>query len=210
MAGHEHDPIRTASAVAWSDVATAESSLVARCVVGDDDACRELVDTHQPMVFQLAHVLLGDREEALDLSQEVFLRVFRTLGSFRGDASLRTWIYRIAINQARNRRRWWARKGRAVQVSLDEAYAATNGEPMAPPAEGAEVRFERQQLVDRMRRAIATLPFDLRTVLILRELHGMRYQEIAFSLGVTVGAVKSRLARARAALRRALKEVRPC
>lgn len=210
MADHEHDRIRTASAVAWSDVATGESSLVARCLAGDDDACRELVDTHQPMVFQLAHVLLGDREEALDLSQEVFLRVFRTLGSFRGDASLRTWIYRIVINQARNRRRWWARKGRAVQVSLDEACAATNGEPAAPRTAGADARLEQQRLADRMRRAIATLPFDQRTVLILREVHGMRYQEIAFSLGVTVGAVKSRLARARAALRRALREVRPC
>ena len=202
--------MRTTAAVEWSPVATTESSLVERCIAGDDEACRELVETHQAMVFRLACALLGDREEALDLSQDVFLRVFRTLRTFRGDAALRTWIYRITINQARNRRRWWARCGRAAQVSLDEACAGTNGEPVAPNESSADVRLERRRLAHRMRAAIATLPFDQRTAVILRELHGMRYQEIAFSLGVTVGAVKSRLARGRAALRRALKEVWPC
>ena len=202
--------MRTTSAVEWSQVATAESSLVARCVSGDEDACRELVETHQAMVFRLACALLGDREEALDLSQEVFLHVFRTLRSFRGEAVRRTWIYRITINQARNRQRWWARRGRASQVPLDEAYADTNGEPAAPDGSSADVRLERRRLANRMRAAIATLPFDQRTAVILRELNGMRYQEIACSLGVTVGAVKSRLARGRAALRYALKEVRPC
>ncbi len=201
--------MRTTSAVEWSHVATPESLLVERCIAGDDNACAELVETHQAMVFQLACSLLGDREEALDLSQDVFLRVFRTLATFRGDAALRTWIYRITVNQARNRRRWWARRGRVSQVSL-EAYTDINGEPAAPDGACADVRLERQRLADRMRSAIATLPFDQRTAVILREMHGMRYQDIAFSLGVTVGAVKSRLARGRVALRRALKEVRPC
>ena len=72
------------------------------------------------MVYSLALHLLGDRDEALDLSQEVFLRVFRTLSSFRGQSALRTWIYRIVINQARNRQRWWRRRHRSSQVSLDE------------------------------------------------------------------------------------------
>lgn len=207
---NEDERMRTTSAVEWSGITTAESLLVERCVAGDDEACSELVETHQAMVFQLACALLGDREEALDVSQEVFLRVFRTLRTFRGDAALRTWIYRITINQARNRRRWWARRGRIAQVSLDEAYAGANGEPAAPDGSCADVRLERRRLADRMRAAIATLPFDQRTAVILRELHGMRYQDIAFSLGVTVGAVKSRLARGRASLRRALKEVRPC
>ncbi len=202
--------MRTPAAVEWSRVATTESSLVERCVAGDEEACRELVETHQAMVFQLGYALLDDREEALDLSQEVFLRVFRTLRTFRGDAAVRTWIYRIAVNQARNRRRWWARRGRAAQVSLDEACAGTNGEPAAPNESSADVQLERRRLAHRMRTAIATLPFDQRTAVILREVHGMRYQDIAFSLGVTVGAVKSRLARGRAALRLALKEVRPC
>ena len=79
---------------------------------------------HQRMVVQLAVNLLGDRDEALDLSQEVFLRVFRTIHRFRGQSSLRTWIYRIAVNQARNRHRFWRRRHRADQVSLDQHVAA--------------------------------------------------------------------------------------
>ena len=83
------------------------------------------------MVYQLAFHLLGTREEALDLSQEVFLRVFRTVGAFRGQSSLRTWIYRIVINQARNRQRWWRRRRQSDQVSLDQHVRRPR---RAPPA----------------------------------------------------------------------------
>jgi RNA polymerase sigma-70 factor (ECF subfamily) len=83
------------------------------------------------MVIQLAINLLGDRDEALDLSQDVFLRVFRTIHRFRGQSSLRTWIYRIAVNQARNRHRFWRRRHRADQVSLD-AHVATHGDFVSP------------------------------------------------------------------------------
>ena len=98
-----------------------------RCAVGDQAACAELVATHQRMVFTLALNLLGDRDEAMDLSQEVFLRVFRTLSGFRGQSALRTWIYRIVVNQARNRQRWWRRRHVSQQVSLDE-HIAEHGE----------------------------------------------------------------------------------
>lgn len=200
--------MRSASAVKWSAVPAADASLADRCVEGDEDACRRLVEAHQAMVFQLAYVLLGDREEALDVSQEVFLRVFRTLGRFRGDAALRTWIYRIVVNQARNRQRSWMRRRRDAQVSLED-YASAHGEPRASGQVGADVRLERRQLASRMRAAVGALPFEQRTAIVLREFHGMRYQEIAFSLGVTVGTVKSRLARGRAALRESLKELWP-
>ena len=82
----------------WEETAPAEAALIARCTSGDEAACAELVCAHQRMVFSLAFHLLGSRDEALDLSQEVFLRVFRTLASFRGESALRTWIYRIAVN----------------------------------------------------------------------------------------------------------------
>lgn len=200
--------MRSASAVKWSAVPATDASLADRCVDGDEDACRQLVEAHQAMVFQLAYALLGDREEALDVSQEVFLRVFRTLGRFRGDAALRTWIYRIVVNQTRNRQRSWMRRRRDAQVSLED-YAAAHGEPRAAGQVGADVRLERRQLAARMRTAVGALPFEQRSALVLREFHGMRYQEIAFSLGVTVGTVKSRLARGRAALRESLKELWP-
>src|SRR5262249_37076682 len=95
-------PVKQARVVGWSDVGGREAALVQRCAAGDEAACADLVAEHQRMVVQLAMNLLGDREEALDLSQEVFLRVFRTIHRFRGQSSLRTWIYRIAVNQARN------------------------------------------------------------------------------------------------------------
>src|SRR6188472_5205 len=115
--------VKNAGALSWSDVDSGEAALIERCSAGDQSACAELVASHQRMVFGLALHLLGDRDEALDLSQEVFLRVFRTLSTFRGQSALRTWIYRIVINQARNRQRWWRRRHRADQVSLDEHVA---------------------------------------------------------------------------------------
>lgn len=192
--------VKNAGAISWSEVDSREAALIERCTAGDDAACAELVAAHQRMVYGLAFHLLGDRDEALDLSQEVFLRVFRTLSSFRGQSALRTWIYRIVINQARNRQRWWRRRHRSEQVSLDE-HLQQHG----------ELESEGEALPDRLLasketaafiwQALDRLPFDQRTALILREIDGLRYEEIAFSLGVAIGTVKSRLTRARQALR---------
>ena len=112
--------VKPVRAITWTDVDGREALLIQRCAAHDEDACAELVAEHQRMVYQLSLNLLNDHNEALDLSQEVFLRVFRTVHSFRGHSSLRTWIYRIVVNQARNRQRWWRRRHKAQQVSLDE------------------------------------------------------------------------------------------
>jgi RNA polymerase sigma-70 factor (ECF subfamily) len=152
------------------------------------------------MVFSLAFHLLGDRDEALDLSQEVFLRVFRTLGSFRGQSALRTWIYRIVINQARNRQRWWRRRHRSAQVSLDE-HLQQNGDMESHGEALPDRLLASKETAAFIWQAMDRLPFDQRTALILREIDGLRYEEIAFSLGIAVGTVKSRLTRARQALR---------
>jgi RNA polymerase sigma-70 factor (ECF subfamily) len=159
------------------------------------------------MVFQLALNLLGDRDEALDLSQEVFLRVFRTIHSFRGHSSLRTWIYRIAVNQARNRHRFWRRRHRADQVSLD-LHVQTHGDFPCRGELGPDRVLAQKELADQLQRALDHLPFDQRTAIVLREVDGLTYEEIAYSLGVAVGTVKSRLTRARQALRLELREVR--
>lgn len=159
------------------------------------------------MVVQLAINLLGDREEALDLSQEVFLRVFHTLYRFRGQSSLRTWIYRIAVNQARNRHRFWCRRHRADQVSLDE-HVAAHGDCLSGREATPERVFAQKELADRLYHALDRLPFDQRTAIVLREIDGLSYDEIAYSLGVAVGTVKSRLTRARQTLRRELGEAR--
>ena len=198
--------MKQARVVGWSEVGGREAALIERCAAGDDAAYTELVAEHQRMVVQLAMNLLGDRDEALDLSQEVFLRVFRTISSFRGQSSLRTWIYRIAVNQARNRHRFWRRRHRADQVSLD-AHVQAHGELLSGES-GPDRALAQKELASRLNRALDGLPFDQRTAIVLREVDGLSYEEIAFSLGVAVGTVKSRLTRARQALRVELREVR--
>ena len=200
--------VKQARVVSWSDLDGRESALVRQCAAGDEAACTELVAEHQRMVVQLAMNLLGDRDEALDLSQEVFLRVFRTIHRFRGQSSLRTWIYRIAVNQARNRHRFWRRRHRADQVSLDQHVASHGDLPMEGNATPDRM-LAQKELASRLQAALDRLPFDQRTAIILREIDGLSYDEIAFSLGLAVGTVKSRLTRARRALRLDLSEVRP-
>jgi RNA polymerase sigma-70 factor (ECF subfamily) len=199
--------VKQARVVSWSDVGGREAALVQRCAEGDEAACGELVAEHQRMVVQLAMNLLGDRDEALDLSQDVFLRVFRTIHRFRGQSSLRTWIYRIAVNQARNRHRFWRRRHRADQVSLDQ-HIATHGEFRCSNSSTPERALAQKELASQLEQALGGLPFDQRTAIVLREVDGLSYEEIAFSLGVAVGTVKSRLTRARQALRAELREAR--
>jgi RNA polymerase sigma-70 factor (ECF subfamily) len=199
--------VKPVRAITWTDVGGREAALIQRCAARDEEACAELVSEHQRMVYQLSLNLLGDHNEALDLSQEVFLRVFRTIHSFRGQSALRTWIYRIVVNQARNRQRWWRRRHRAQQVSLDE-HIRDHGElPERRDGDSPDRLLGRKELAARIRTALEKLPFDQKTALVLREIDGLSYEEIGFSLGIAVGTVKSRLARARDGLRAQLRDV---
>ena len=200
-AGYSVKPIR---ALSWPDAASADWVLVQQCAAGSEDACTRLVSDHQRMVYQLALHLLGDPQEALDLSQEVFLRVFRTLPQFRGNSTLKTWIYRIVINQAANRRRWWRRRHQAQQVAL-EAHTEAHGEiPETRHSAYPDRVLHEREVAREVWAALDRLPFDQRAVIVLREIDGLSYDEIADSLGVAVGTVKSRLARARRGLRAVL------
>jgi RNA polymerase sigma-70 factor (ECF subfamily) len=198
--------VKPVRAITWTDVGGREASLIQRCAVRDEDACAELVSEHQRMVYQLSLNLLNDHNEALDLSQEVFLRVFRTIHSFRGHSSLRTWIYRIVVNQARNRQRWWRRRHKSQQVSLDQ-HIQDHGELAETHDHGPDRLVGQKMLAERIRTALDRLPFDQKTAIILREIDGLSYDEIGFSLGIAVGTVKSRLARAREGLRAELRDV---
>jgi RNA polymerase sigma-70 factor (ECF subfamily) len=198
--------VKPVRAITWTDVGGREAALIQRCAARDEDACAELVAEHQRMVYQLSLNLLGDHNEALDLSQEVFLRVFRTIHGFRGQSALRTWIYRIVVNQARNRQRWWRRRYRSQQVSLDAHLRDFGDFPEQTDGASPDRMLGRKELADRIRTALEQLPFDQRTAIVLREIDGLSYEEIGFSLGVAVGTVKSRLARAREALRAQLRD----
>lgn len=191
----------------WPEAASADWALVQQCISGDEEACTRLVTDHQRMVYQLALHLLGDPQEALDVSQEVFLRVFRTLSQFRGRSTLRTWIYRIVVNQASNRLRWWRRRHRAQQVPLEE-HAAVHGElPESRNFAMPDRVLQQREAAGHVWQALNGLPFDQRAVIVLREIDGLSYEEIGSALGIAVGTVKSRLARARSSLRAALRPV---
>lgn len=199
-----HDAVKPLRALTWNEATTSDWALVQSCAAGDEQACTRLVADHQRMVYQLSLHLLGDSQEALDLSQEVFLRVFRTLSQFRGQSALRTWIYRIVVNQASNRQRWWRRRHRSQQVPL-EAHVEAHGD--LPDNRGAimpDRLLGQKEAASVVWRALDKLPFDQRAVIVLREIDEMSYDEIADSLGVAVGTVKSRLARAREQLRETL------
>lgn len=203
-------PIR---AFAWSETAgasegqaewAADWAQAQECLAGDEVSCTRLVTDHQRMVYQLSLHLLADKQEALDLSQEVFLRVFRTLGQYRGQSALRTWIYRVVVTQASNRRRWWRRRHQSQQVALEE-HVATHGDlPDQRTFTKPDQVAEQQQTARHVWNALDQMPFDQRAIIVLREIDGLSYEEIATSLGVAVGTVKSRLARAREHLREIL------
>ena len=182
-----------------------EGELVASCRTGDPEAFARLVRLHEGMVVSLAARLLGEVEEARDVAQEVFLQVYKRLGAFEGRSSLRTWIYRIAINQCHNRRRFWHRRRRDRERPLDDAILAPAvpgaGAPRREPLRGDAAPASGR---GGSRRRCSSCASSTAAVLVLREVEGLTCEEVAAALGVPEGTVKSRLSRAREAMRRKL------
>jgi RNA polymerase sigma-70 factor (ECF subfamily) len=184
----------------------ADLVLVDQCRRGEPRAFARLVALHEGMVFNLAARLLGEAEEARDVAQNVFLHVYRKLGQFEGRSTLRTWIYRITVNQCHNRRRWWQSRRGEKEEPLDEALSGPHARLLADARPQASPFDEtrRRERSRRVHRGLLRLSFDHRAVLVLREIEGLSCEEIAATLGVAQGTVKSRLSRAREALRREL------
>lgn len=172
---------------------------------GDHAAFAEVFQLHRDMVYTLALRLLTDKSEALDLTQEVFLTLFRKARTFRGDCSLKTWLYRVTINAAGGRNRWWRRRRRDAFIPLD-LQDRDHGRPLDPPTSVPSPA--RRCLSEELRAAIAAglgkLPFEQRVALVLREVEGLTYEEIAEVTGAGPGTVKSRIARAREQMRQLL------
>ena len=184
-----------------------ESKLIARMKVGEMSAFDELVEEFQPLVYALSFRVLGDAEDARDAAQETFLKIYRHFARFRGEASLKTWICRIAINQARSSERWWRRRYRNATSSLD-APLGLNGEDertLADYLESDALSPETETLSRERGRQIELglnkLKKDFRIAVILRDIEGLSYEEIAYVTEVSVGTVKSRIARGREMLR---------
>jgi RNA polymerase sigma-70 factor (ECF subfamily) len=187
----------------------ADVVLVARCRRGDPEAFARLVALHEGMVFNLAARLLGDSEEARDVAQNVFLHVYRKLGQFEGRSGLRTWIYRITVNQCHNRRRWWRSRRKEKERPLEDVTSGPDAIRLADdrPETSPFAQVRRRERARRVQHALLELSFDHRAVLVLREIEGQSCEAIAAALGIAVGTVKSRLSRAREALRQRLADM---
>jgi RNA polymerase sigma-70 factor, ECF subfamily len=202
------EQVAPAALVADADVRpTSDREFIERLKRGESAAFEELVAERSGEIYGLLFRLTENSEEARDLTQETFLRAFQSIDRFRGEADLRTWIYRIAINQARNRWRWWRRRRRDATVSLDTTQGQTNQTLMETLAESSEnpeqqtLAHERESV---LRSALQKLGQAYRETVILRDIEGFSYEEISATLDINVGTVKSRLARGRQELRRRL------
>ena len=178
-----------------------DAALLARLRAGDAAAFEALVITHQHRVFGVALRMLGNRAEAEDIAQETFLRAHRALGEFRGEARLSTWLYAIASRLCLNR---LASAPRRLERGDDAALLR-----LPAPVADAATALERGELEAALRQAIAELPDERRIVVVLRDLEGLAYDEIAEALGLELGTVRSRLHRARLDLKAKLERFLP-
>ena len=183
---------------------TSDQELVERVQRGDRRAFDVLVLRYQQRIIKLIMRYVQDSSEAQDVAQEAFIKAYRALPNFRGESAFYTWLYRIAINTAKN---YLVSQGRRAPTTteneIEDAETFDDGEQLRD-LNTPDSMLLTKQVAEAVNRAIDQLPEDLRTAIVLRELGGLSYEEIATSLGVAVGTVKSRLARARGMLRDAL------
>ena len=202
-----------AGASIWTESAFAstnpeEQSRVRELKAGSEEAFDWLIAQYGPPVYRLAHRILHDPADAADAVQDVFLKVFRNIGQFHGESSLKTWIYRITVNTASNQMRWWRRhKERESPLEAPECWKR---ETLGDPADSSQNPFEsllsreNQEIVWK---ALGRLAEGSRTVLVLREMENLSYEEIGEILHLSLGTVKSRMARARCALKREVESI---
>jgi len=188
---------------------TEDSAVIAELKAGSEEAYSWLIgEFHQP-IYSLIYRMVNDPSDAADTTQEVFLKVFRGMKHFHGESSLKTWIYRIALHEAANRRRWWFRH-KAQETPIDPIVAGesefSGEERLVDPGESPFEKFAHIEVRAAVQQALQQVPELYRTALILRDLEEMSYEEIAEVLAVSLGTVKSRITRGRDALRKKLTE----
>ncbi len=183
-----------------------EAALVAELKAGTEEAFAYLLHVYQNPVFNLVSHIVESGTEPADVLQDIFVKIFKGIRHFHGESSLRTWIYRIAVHEASNHRRSWLRRHRREPFSLDDGGSV----PVVRAAESQAcvetpyLALEQAERQDLVKRALASLAQPYQAVVVLREIEGLSYGEIAEVLGVAEGTVKSRLVRGRELLRRKL------
>jgi RNA polymerase sigma-70 factor (ECF subfamily) len=180
----------------WTD-----EELVARSIGGDAESFNELILRWERPIYALAYRTIGREEDARDVCQETFLRAFRALPAFRGQAKFSSWLYRIALNLCRD---WMRRERRAQVVQEPEDVNLLELAAAREPAESIEDLVARKDLARSVEKVMARLPEEQRTAIILKEYHGLTFQEIADLLGCPLSTVKTRLYQGLAVLRREL------
>ena len=184
---------------------TQEALFVSRLQANEDAAYDELVRVYHASIFHVAYRMLGDSSDASDAVQEIFLKVFRNVQRFRGDSSLKTWIYRIAFSEILNRLRWWKRRFRSFTVSLDDDREGRGPAIHLVSSQPTPLQvLESKEREGAIQQALTKLSGEHRSIVILRDIEGFSYSEIADILGISSGTVKSRLARARADMKKFL------
>lgn len=176
---------------------------------GDHVAFETLTDLYSGDIYALLYRLTENAEEAADLTQDTFLRALRSIKGFRGDAELKTWLFRIAINESRNRFRWWKRRRRDVTISIDAPIGDTDtaiSDTIADRSLSPEDDTLRREREYALRAALSELSEPYREAVVLCDVQGLSYEETADALGVGIGTVKSRISRGREELRRRLKD----
>lgn len=184
-----------------------EIEFIEKLKSGDAGAFDTLVVRYSADIFALLSRLTQDAEEAADLTQETFLSALKAIERFRGDADLKTWLFRIAINESRNRFRWWKRRFREKTISLDIPNGAGEtplSETLSSRSVSPEESVLRREREARLAQALKDLPSVFREAVVLCDIEGLSYEEIAQALDANIGTVKSRIARGREELRRKL------
>jgi RNA polymerase sigma-70 factor, ECF subfamily len=187
-----------------------EASIVADLKAGSEEAYNWLVAHYHQPIYSLVYRILTDPTDAADTTQEVFLKVFRGMKRFNGECSLKTWLYRIAIHEASNQRRWWFRhksKETSMEAHVDdEGNSFGLSDTLADKRESPLEIFAHEEVRARVEQELKQVPEPYRTTVVLRDIEGLAYEEIAEVLQISLGTVKSRLIRGREALKKRLEE----
>lgn len=185
-----------------------EEQLIKKSLQGNTEAFEELVLQYQNKIYALSYRYMGNEEDAYDMTQEAFLKAYRSLRSFKGDSSFGTWMYRVATNVCLDELR--RRKRRIVAFSLDEPLATTDGDGVDKEIKDTSLTpdliYEKQEFSTYIQNLIDQLKPEHKTVIVLRDIMELSYEEIAATLNCSIGTVKSRLSRARTSLKKKFPE----
>ena len=187
-----------------------EIEFIERLKIGEADAFDALVIRYSADIYAVLFRLTEDAEEAADLTQETFLSALKAIKKFRGEADLKTWLVRIAINESRNRFRWWTRRRREKTFSIDAPMGENEtpfSETVSSNSANPEETILQRERENRLTKALGDLPEIFREAIVLCDIEGLSYEEIATALEVNIGTVKSRIARGREELRRKLNDI---